>query len=275
VGVGGCGCRGQDQVGSGQASEFPGARDVVVVEMGLEHPPDRHSLLAFEPVEEAVDVALGVDDDGLVGVSEQVGGVSQAGSADGFDLHVYLLKKRGRGDQAPGEVGDPSEPGLCQHLGGPFAAGTGSAHDQHRGVLVEGVDLEWEGAQADALGAGEDPLSPLPGLAHIHHHAAIVFDPAVPLSGRYLFDTGHLISPQVCRVIVRTNTSMHERKKGRAHVIGAGFSTRRPLCRANTARTPSGSPCSHTTTSTSPCSSGTRSQSNSRSPSGTSVVRPR
>ena len=77
---GGCG-GGQHQLGTGAQRGLLGAGDVVVVQVRLQHEP-QIDVARGRGAQEAVDVALGVDEDALALVGEQVGLVAQTRGAE-------------------------------------------------------------------------------------------------------------------------------------------------------------------------------------------------
>jgi hypothetical protein len=86
--------------GPGRAGEFEPAADVVVVDVGFEHVGDPH--VAFRSsVQDAIDVALRVDDDRDAVPGDEVAAVTQPGGLDDRyvdDTHgpdVYRRPRRG------------------------------------------------------------------------------------------------------------------------------------------------------------------------------------
>jgi hypothetical protein len=77
----------ENQVRPGLAGQVTAPTHIVVVNVGLEHVGDRQPGYCTE---EPVDVALRIDHDCRLLVSEDICCVSQTGSADRFDLHAGL-----------------------------------------------------------------------------------------------------------------------------------------------------------------------------------------
>src|SRR5690606_25470721 len=67
--------------------ELEPAGDVVVVDVGLEDVGQRDAEVV-EKVDDAVDVALRVDDGRDLAVGDEVAAVAEGGGLDGVDLHV-------------------------------------------------------------------------------------------------------------------------------------------------------------------------------------------
>ena len=75
---------GSDAFGQGQA-----AGDVVVVDVGLEHVADPHALLGGQ-VEDAVDVALGIDHERHLAVVDEIAAITQGRGLDRDDRRDLL-----------------------------------------------------------------------------------------------------------------------------------------------------------------------------------------
>ncbi len=122
VAVGGRRGGGQHQFGPGAQGGLLGARDVVVVQVGLQHEPQFHVPLGDDP-QEPVDVALGVDEHPPALVDQQVALVTETRSAERHDLHFPApvrsahgpdgpspVHTRGKGGKPCGNTPDPSHP---------------------------------------------------------------------------------------------------------------------------------------------------------------------
>src|SRR5690606_6839407 len=90
VPVGGAGGGGQHEFGAAAQGGLLGAGHVVVVQVGLQHEPRLHTAL-LGGAQEAVDVALGVDQDALPLVGQQVGLVAEAWGRERDDVHADPL----------------------------------------------------------------------------------------------------------------------------------------------------------------------------------------
>ncbi len=86
IGVGRGGGCGQHQLRAGGQRGLLAAGDIVVVQVGLQHEPQFHVELGGLG-QEAVDVTLGVDQDAVALVGEQVALIPQAGGTKRDDLH--------------------------------------------------------------------------------------------------------------------------------------------------------------------------------------------
>src|SRR5699024_6025161 len=74
--------------GSGRLCQLPGAGEVVGVNVGLGHMRDAHAV-GFGHVEVDLDVAAGVDDDGVVRLltADEVAGLGEVFVVDAFEKH--------------------------------------------------------------------------------------------------------------------------------------------------------------------------------------------
>ena len=84
--------------GTGSLREREAPGDVVVVDVRLEHVREAYAVLV-EEVEDAVDVALGVDHEGDVAVVHEIAPVAQGRRLDRDDRQVVLVHVRLLADQ--------------------------------------------------------------------------------------------------------------------------------------------------------------------------------
>ena len=84
---------GDEVVGAVPPREQRGARDVVVVDVGVGDRPDLDAGLVRRALDHG-GVARGVDDDALAAVVQQVAAVAELGEGDGDDLHGHSCQRR-------------------------------------------------------------------------------------------------------------------------------------------------------------------------------------
>jgi hypothetical protein len=82
--------RRHDEVGSRLASEVASSRDIVVVYVRFEHMSELETSL-FDHVEEASNIALGIDNDGVIARNCDVGRISETRRSDSDDLHMNFF----------------------------------------------------------------------------------------------------------------------------------------------------------------------------------------